>query len=170
MHRFRLDALSPLRLERLLLAVVAAFGLSLAVAPAALAGPTGGAEAPGGREGAGEGRGGGAEMREAAKDDEERGDGRDNAGSVRVPAILERIAECESGGDPRAVSADGRHRGKYQFARETWRGLGGAGDPAAASEAMQDRLALALFRQRGIAPWPTCGRKATGQHDADDPS
>ena len=74
----------------------------------------------------------------------------------RVPGILERIAQCESGGNPSAVSADGVYRGKYQFRRDTWRGLGGRGDPADAPEWLQDRLALKLYRQRGIAPWPSC--------------
>ena len=76
---------------------------------------------------------------------------------VRVPRILRRIAECESGGNPRAVSADGRYRGKYQFSRSTWRGLGGKGDPADAPEWLQDRMALKLYRQSGTAPWPNCG-------------
>jgi hypothetical protein len=70
--------------------------------------------------------------------------------------VLDRIAQCESGGDPRAVSPDGRYRGKYQFSRATWRGLGGEGDPADASEAEQDRLALKLYRQSGTSPWPNC--------------
>jgi hypothetical protein len=73
-----------------------------------------------------------------------------------VPRILQRIAECESGGNPRAVSADGRYRGKYQFSRDTWRGLGGKGDPADAPESVQDRLALKLYRQSGTAPWQNC--------------
>jgi len=77
--------------------------------------------------------------------------------SVRVPAILLRIAECESGGNPRAVSPGGQYRGKYQFSRETWRTLGGRGDPADAPEWQQDRLALKLYRLRGTAPWPNCG-------------
>jgi len=76
--------------------------------------------------------------------------------------VLARIAECESGGDPTAVSRDGRYRGKYQFLRETWESLGGTGDPAAAPEAEQDRLALALYEREGITPWPHCGRQATG--------
>ena len=76
---------------------------------------------------------------------------------VRVPRILRRIAECESGGNPRAISADGRYRGKYQFSRSTWRGLGGKGDPADAPEWLQDRMALKLYRQSGTAPWPNCG-------------
>jgi peptidoglycan hydrolase-like protein with peptidoglycan-binding domain len=72
-------------------------------------------------------------------------------------ATLQRIAQCESGGNPSAVSADGTYRGKYQFDRETWRAMGGSGDPADASEAEQDRIAAALLAQRGTAPWPVCG-------------
>lgn len=83
-----------------------------------------------------------------------------NSGSrqrrVRLPAVLVRIAECESGGNPRAVSRDGRYRGKFQFDMATWRSIGGTGDPARASEATQDRLALKLYRQRGTAPWANC--------------
>jgi peptidoglycan hydrolase-like protein with peptidoglycan-binding domain len=76
--------------------------------------------------------------------------------SVRLPAILRQIAECESGGNPRAISPGGVYRGKYQFSRETWRNLGGTGDPAAAPEWLQDRMALKLYRLRGTAPWPNC--------------
>jgi peptidoglycan hydrolase-like protein with peptidoglycan-binding domain len=72
-------------------------------------------------------------------------------------ALLERIARCESGGDPAAVSADGRYRGKYQFSRSTWEALGGTGDPAAAPEAVQDAMAAKLLAQRGTSPWPHCG-------------
>ena len=72
------------------------------------------------------------------------------------PGILRRIAECESGGNPRAVSPGGQYRGKYQFSRATWRGLGGSGDPADAPEWLQDRIALKLYRQSGTAPWPNC--------------
>lgn len=78
------------------------------------------------------------------------------SGQAGVPAVLERIARCESGGNPRAVSRDGRYRGKYQFDRATWRSLGGRGDPAAAPEAVQDRIAAELYRLRGTAPWPSC--------------
>jgi transglycosylase-like protein/putative peptidoglycan binding protein len=72
-------------------------------------------------------------------------------------ATLQRIAQCESGGDPTAVSSDGTYRGKYQFDRTTWKQLGGDGDPADASEAEQDRIAAKLLAQRGTAPWPNCG-------------
>jgi Transglycosylase-like domain/Putative peptidoglycan binding domain len=76
--------------------------------------------------------------------------------SARLPAVLRRIAECESGGNPRAVSPGGTYRGKYQFSRSTWRNLGGTGDPADAPEWLQDRLALELYRKSGTAPWPNC--------------
>jgi hypothetical protein len=77
-------------------------------------------------------------------------------GRVSVPRILRLIAECESGGDPSAVSAGGTYRGKYQFSRGTWRSLGGTGDPAKAAEWVQDRLALRLYRRSGNSPWPNC--------------
>jgi hypothetical protein len=83
-----------------------------------------------------------------------------SSGSLRrgsgLPRILRLIAECESGGDPTAVSAGGRYRGKYQFSMGTWRMMGGEGDPAAAPEWLQDRIALKLYRRAGTSPWPNC--------------
>jgi peptidoglycan hydrolase-like protein with peptidoglycan-binding domain len=76
--------------------------------------------------------------------------------SGSAASILARIAQCESGGNPRAISAGGQYRGKYQFTRATWHAMGGSGDPARASEATQDRLALALYRASGTSPWPAC--------------
>jgi peptidoglycan hydrolase-like protein with peptidoglycan-binding domain len=72
-------------------------------------------------------------------------------------ATLEQIAQCESGGDPTAVSADGQYRGKYQFTQETWAALGGTGDPASAPESVQDELAAQLLEQSGTSSWPSCG-------------
>jgi hypothetical protein len=72
-------------------------------------------------------------------------------------ATLARIARCESGGDPTAISSSGRYRGKYQFSRVTWRELGGSGDPAAAPESVQDAMAAKLLARRGTSPWPVCG-------------
>src|SRR3954447_1839292 len=74
----------------------------------------------------------------------------------RIPAQLRRIAQCESGGNPRAVSPSGRYRGKYQFDQATWEAWGGHGDPIDSSESVQDRVALRLYRARGTAPWPNC--------------
>jgi peptidoglycan hydrolase-like protein with peptidoglycan-binding domain len=79
------------------------------------------------------------------------------AAPADAATVLAKIAECESNGDPTAVSPDGRYRGKYQFTRATWRSLGGTGDPAKADEATQDAMAAKLYAQRGTAPWPVCG-------------
>jgi transglycosylase-like protein len=74
-----------------------------------------------------------------------------------VRAILNRIAFCESKGNPRAVSASGTFRGKYQFNYGTWRAVGGHGDPASAPEAEQDLRAAILLKRSGRSPWPVCG-------------
>jgi hypothetical protein len=71
--------------------------------------------------------------------------------------VLERIAACESGGNPRAISSGGTYRGKYQFDRSTWASVGGRGDPINATEREQDYRAGILYRARGSQPWPVCG-------------
>jgi hypothetical protein len=76
--------------------------------------------------------------------------------SASVDPRLEAIAQCESGGDPEAVSADGRYFGKYQFSRTTWRSVGGRGNPADAPEGEQDRRAAKLLARDGTTPWPNC--------------
>ena len=76
--------------------------------------------------------------------------------SVKLPAVLRKIAQCESGGNPRAISRGGRYRGKFQFDQATWEAAGGKGDPAAAPESTQDKIALRLYHKRGTAPWPNC--------------
>jgi len=80
-----------------------------------------------------------------------------SSGAADASATLQRIAQCESGGNPTAISADGQYRGKYQFDRATWERFGGTGDPAQAPEAEQDRIAAALLAARGTSPWPVCG-------------
>lgn len=71
-------------------------------------------------------------------------------------AVLERIAQCESGGNPRSIGGGGQFRGKYQFMQSTWEAMGGTGDPAAASEAEQDYRAAVLFVRWGADQWPVC--------------
>jgi hypothetical protein len=80
------------------------------------------------------------------------------APDIPIPPQLSSIAECESHGDPRAISAGGTYRGKYQFSFSTWRSVGGKGDPAAATETEQDRRAAKLYRTGGPGHWPVCGR------------
>ena len=79
---------------------------------------------------------------------------------AKAPAVsptLQAIASCESGGNPRAISSNGMYRGKYQFSTATWAGVGGKGDPAAASEAEQDKRAAMLYARSGPGQWPVCG-------------
>jgi peptidoglycan hydrolase-like protein with peptidoglycan-binding domain len=73
-----------------------------------------------------------------------------------VAAVMAKIAQCESGGNPTAVSPSGEYRGKYQFSQATWDALGGTGDPAEAEESVQDAIAAKLYAERGAAPWPSC--------------
>jgi hypothetical protein len=80
------------------------------------------------------------------------------APNVPIPRALAAIAQCESHGNPRAISASGTYRGKYQFSFATWRAVGGTGDPARASETEQDRRAAILYRRDGPGQWPVCGR------------
>ena len=77
--------------------------------------------------------------------------------AVSVPPHLEAIAQCESGGDPTAVSADGMYHGKYQFSVATWQAVGGSGLPSQAPEAEQDMRAATLYAQSGPGQWPVCG-------------
>jgi hypothetical protein len=70
---------------------------------------------------------------------------------------LEAIAACESGGNPGTNTGNGFY-GKYQFTLQTWASVGGSGNPAAASEAEQNRRAAMLYAREGASPWPVCGR------------
>jgi len=82
-----------------------------------------------------------------------------SGGTTTPSGALTSIAQCESGGNPSAVSPSGLYRGKYQFDPGTWSSLGGQGsDPAAASESEQDRVAALLYSQQGGSAWPVCGR------------
>ena len=68
------------------------------------------------------------------------------------------LAQCESGGNPRAVSSSGSYRGLYQFSMGTWQGVGGSGDPIDASPSEQTYRAKLLYQRDGRAPWPVCGK------------
>lgn len=82
---------------------------------------------------------------------------RSTGGSVSMSAAWRKVAECESSGNPRAVNPAGYY-GLFQFDRQTWRSVGGTGNPANASAAEQLMRAKKLYAQRGASPWPVCGR------------
>jgi Transglycosylase-like domain len=79
------------------------------------------------------------------------------APAVPIPGALASIANCESHGNPSAIGGGGLYRGKYQMTYTTWASVGGAGDPAAAPEAEQDRRAAMLLARSGTSQWPVCG-------------
>ncbi len=83
-------------------------------------------------------------------------------------AGLKRLAACESYtvGYYTASNPSGKYRGAYQFDQPTWDGVADRNfpdqnlvgvDPAQASPAIQDAMAVALFNERGKQPWPRCG-------------
>ena len=77
---------------------------------------------------------------------------------VSVPPQMASIAQCESHGNPRSIGGGGLYRGKYQMTYSIWASVGGKGDPAAASEAEQDRRAALLYNRSGPGQWPVCGQ------------
>jgi hypothetical protein len=79
-----------------------------------------------------------------------------SAAAPSAPPVLQAIAACESGANPATNTGNGFY-GKYQFTAQTWASVGGTGNPAAASEAEQDRRAAALYAREGTSPWPVCG-------------
>jgi hypothetical protein len=72
-----------------------------------------------------------------------------------------RAHESDRAGGYGAVSPGGVYRGAYQFLRSTWNNVARAAgradlvgvDPAAASPADQDSLAMFLYQRSGPAPW-----------------
>ncbi|MFI7066434.1 transglycosylase family protein [Kribbella sp. NPDC050124] len=80
-----------------------------------------------------------------------------SSSNVSMSAAWRKVAQCESGGNPRAVNPAGYY-GLFQFDLQTWRSVGGSGNPAKASAAEQLMRAKKLYAQRGAQPWPVCGR------------
>jgi hypothetical protein len=82
-----------------------------------------------------------------------------------APEKWEALRQCESNGNYTITNPSGKYRGAYQFDRSTWNSVAERHDPslvgvdpAAASPADQDAMALALYSERGARPWPHCGR------------
>ncbi|HET8617004.1 MAG TPA: ubiquitin-like domain-containing protein [Actinomycetales bacterium] len=65
------------------------------------------------------------------------------------------LAQCESGGNPRAVNPAGYY-GLYQFSLSTWHSVGGSGNPIDASPAEQLKRAKILYARGGAGQWG-CG-------------
>ena len=76
--------------------------------------------------------------------------------------LWDRLAACESSGNWAAVSSSGVYRGGLQFDQRTWLGYGGgayASSAHLASKGQQIAVAERLRADRGMAPWPVCGRR-----------
>ena len=69
-----------------------------------------------------------------------------------------KLAQCESGGNPRTNTGNGFY-GMYQFTLETWQSLGGTGYPHEADAATQTAMAKKLQAQAGWGQWPGCADK-----------
>lgn len=68
------------------------------------------------------------------------------------------LAQCESGGNPRAVGGGGLYFGLYQFRLSVWLAMGGIGNPIEASAMEQTYRAKLLYLSDGPGAWPYCGR------------
>jgi LysM repeat protein len=79
------------------------------------------------------------------------------SGKANLSGAWAKVANCESSGNPRAVNPAGYY-GLFQFDLQTWRSVGGSGNPAKASAAEQLMRAKKLYAQRGASPWPVCGK------------
>lgn len=82
-----------------------------------------------------------------------------SAGTYSGSGVWGALAQCESGGNPAAVSSNGLYHGLYQFSVGTWRAVGGSGLPSQASPAEQTQRAQALQARSGWGQWPHCSAK-----------
>ncbi|RZU19962.1 LysM domain-containing protein [Kribbella rubisoli] len=80
-----------------------------------------------------------------------------SSGKANLSGAWAKVANCESSGNPRAVNAAGYY-GLFQFDLQTWRSVGGSGNPAKASAAEQLMRAKKLYARSGASPWPVCGK------------
>ena len=82
-----------------------------------------------------------------------------SSGAVVSGDVWAALAQCESGGNPKAVSSSGRYYGLYQFSLSTWQSVGGSGLPTDASADEQTARAQALQARSGWGQWPACSTK-----------
>jgi uncharacterized protein YabE (DUF348 family) len=68
------------------------------------------------------------------------------------------LANCESGGNPKAYNPAGPYYGLYQFSESTWHSVGGVGLPTDAASSEQTYRAQILYRRSGAGQWPVCGK------------
>ncbi|MEL7208783.1 MAG: transglycosylase family protein, partial [Actinomycetota bacterium] len=76
-----------------------------------------------------------------------------------IYAMLDNIARCESGMNPKAYNPRGPYLGAFQFHPSTWAGLGEGGDPRDKSYEYQREVARRLQQRSGWGSWPSCSAK-----------
>lgn len=76
----------------------------------------------------------------------------------------EQLRQCNANGNYQHANSNGIHFGAYEFRQTSWDDLGHRHyphligvNPRDAAPADQDRMAYALYEERGWAPWPSCG-------------
>ena len=82
-----------------------------------------------------------------------------SSGGAVSGGVWAALAQCESGGNPSIVSANGLYHGLYQFSVSTWQSVGGSGLPSQASPAEQTQRAQALQARSGWGQWPACSSR-----------
>lgn len=78
-----------------------------------------------------------------------------SAADTGIP-VLEKIKQCESGGNYTAENPTSSASGAYQFIDSTWQSLSAAAGYSHASDApasVQDAAAIELYNEQGTAPW-----------------
>lgn len=81
------------------------------------------------------------------------------SGDINSP-FWQYMRNCES-----PTNGGTRYRGYYQFAPDTWKSVGGSGDPANASMVEQHSRAVQLSKKSNpYQQWPTCWRRAVAAH------
>ncbi len=78
-----------------------------------------------------------------------------------TPDRLAALAQCESGGNPRAVSHSGRYFGLYQFSLPTWRSMPerGGWPHTHTVEEQTDSARQLVLRTGWRSQFPSCSRR-----------
>lgn len=79
--------------------------------------------------------------------------------TVGAGDLLDRLAQCESHGNPRAISANHRYFGAWQFLLSTWHNLGGTGNPIDHTYAEQRAVAALIPVASWRTQFPVCSRR-----------
>lgn len=70
--------------------------------------------------------------------------------------IFAAIETCERGAAGWRTDTGNGFYGGLQFTMQSWRGVGGRGNPASASQLEQIYRAVLLMRRQGYGAWPVC--------------